>query len=117
MATDDLGLRQRPPRVVSMKHVAARAGVSLGIVSNFLTRPDLVGEATRVRVERAVESLGFVRNESARQLRSGISGALADAMLNWSNPFFSEVDHAVEQVVESADLSLYRCNYEHNRAR
>jgi len=65
--TTDEFVRQRPPWAVSMNHVAARAGVSLGMVSNVLNRPDLVSEARRVRVERAVVNLGFVRNESARQ--------------------------------------------------
>jgi len=32
-----------------MKTVAARAGVSLGTVSNVLNRPDLVSESTRSR--------------------------------------------------------------------
>ena len=47
------------------------AGVSLGTVSNVLNRPDRVSAATRERVEQAMAELGFVRNESARQLRAG----------------------------------------------
>jgi integrase len=41
--------------------VARRAGVSTGTVSNVLNHPDRVREDTRVRVELAVEELGFVR--------------------------------------------------------
>ncbi|MFE1032497.1 tyrosine-type recombinase/integrase [Streptomyces sp. NPDC058807] len=41
--------------------VARLAGVSTGTVSNVLNRPDRVAEPTRVRVEKAVADLGFVR--------------------------------------------------------
>ena len=58
---------------VSVKDVAARAGVSLGTVSNVLNRPEQVTPATRERVQTAIAELGFVRNESARQLRAGTS--------------------------------------------
>ena len=58
---------------VSIKEVAARAGVSPGTVSNVLNRPEKVAEATRVRVEEAVRDLGFVRHGSASSLRAGHS--------------------------------------------
>jgi LacI family transcriptional regulator len=54
--------------------VAARAGVSVGTVSNVLNRPDRVSPATRERVLKAIAELGFVRNEAA-----GSSGPDADA--------------------------------------
>ena len=60
-------------RGASVKDVAAAAGVSLGTVSNVLNRPDRVSGPTRARVEQAMADLGFVRNESARQLRAGQS--------------------------------------------
>ena len=56
---------------VSIREVAALAGVSLGTVSNVLNRPEVVAEPTRTRVQAAIKQLGFIRNESARQLRAG----------------------------------------------
>ena len=56
---------------VSIREVAALAGVSLGTVSNVLNRPEVVAEPTRTRVQAAIKELGFIRNESARQLRAG----------------------------------------------
>ncbi|NBE49881.1 tyrosine-type recombinase/integrase [Streptomyces boluensis] len=41
--------------------VARRSGVSTGTVSNVLNRPDRVREDTRVRVQIAIEELGFIR--------------------------------------------------------
>ena len=60
-------------RIPSIKDVAAAAQVSVGTVSNVLNRPELVSPATRDRVERTMADLGFVRNESARQLRARTS--------------------------------------------
>lgn len=93
-----------------MKDVAAAAGVSLGTVSNVMNRPEVVSPATRERVERAMSDLGFVRNESARQLRAGTSRTLAYVMLDGSNPFFHDVAQGIELAAEDADLSLFICN-------
>jgi LacI family transcriptional regulator len=94
----------------SVKDVAAAAGVSLGTVSNVMNRPEVVSPATRERVERAMAELGFVRNESARQLRAGTSRTLAYVMLDGSNPFFHDVASGIELAAEDADLSLFICN-------
>jgi LacI family transcriptional regulator len=97
-------------RTPSVKDVAAAAGVSLGTVSNVMNRPEVVSPATRERVERAMADLGFVRNESARQLRAGTSRTLAYVMLDGSNPFFHDVAQGIELAAEDADLSLFICN-------
>lgn len=101
----------RPRRsAAGIKEVAAEAGVSLGTVSNVLNRPHLVSAQTRARVERAMTSLRFVRNDSARQLRAGSSQILAYVMLDAGNPFFTDVAQGIEEAAEEAGLSLILCN-------
>src|SRR3954451_25217714 len=104
-------------RSASVKDVAARAGVSLGTVSNVLNRPDRVSAATRARVEQAMTDLGFVRNESARQLRAGTSRTLAYVLLDASNPFFTDVAQGMEDAAEAVDLSLVLCTSSQREAR
>ncbi|WP_186319176.1 LacI family DNA-binding transcriptional regulator [Streptomyces sp. SAJ15] len=58
--------------------VAKGAGVSAGTVSNVLNRPEKVSEGTRVRVEKVVAELGFVRRtgttgDGVHWRRSGFS--------------------------------------------
>lgn len=53
---------------VTIVDVAGRAGVSPGTVSNVLTGKRPVAEATRQRVQRAVEELGYQPNLLARSL-------------------------------------------------
>lgn len=98
------------PRSASVKDVAAHAGVSLGTVSNVLNRPDRVSPDTRERVQRAMAELGFVRNESARQLRAGSSRTLAYVMLDAGNPFFTDVSAGIDVAAEAAGLSLMLFN-------
>jgi LacI family transcriptional regulator len=93
-----------------VKDVAAAARVSLGTVSNVLNRPDLVSAATRARVLQAMDDLGFVRNEGARQLRAGRSRTIAYVMLDAANPFFTDVAAGMEPTAEAADLSVFTCN-------
>jgi len=80
--------------------VAAAAGVSLGTVSNVLNKPHLVSPRTRDRVTAVIEELGFVRNESARQLRAGSSRAIGLVVIDAANPFFADVARGVEDAVD-----------------
>ena len=104
-------------RSAGVKDVAALAGVSLGTVSNVLNRPDRVSARTRERVERAMADLGFVRNESARQLRAGHSSTVAYVMLDATNPFFTDVAQGIELAAEKANVSLFICNSNNSGTR
>lgn len=108
-------VERRP--AAGVKDVAAAAGVSLGTVSNVLNKPHLVSAATRAKVEQTMAELGFVRNESARQLRAGSSRILAYVMLDAGNPFFTDVAKGVEEAVEAAGLSVFLCTSNENADR
>lgn len=98
----------KPP--VSIREVAALAKVSVGTVSNVLNRPTMVAPATRDRVLAAIAELGFVRNESARQLRTGTARAIGLVVLDVSNPFFTDVARGVEEVASEAGHAVILCN-------
>ncbi|HEY6761559.1 MAG TPA: LacI family DNA-binding transcriptional regulator [Baekduia sp.] len=97
-------------RAASIKDVAQRAGVSVGTVSNVLNRPDRVSRATLDRVREAIDALGFVRNEPARQLKAGASRTIAYVVIDAGNPFFTDVASGIEDVAEEEGLGLYICN-------
>ena len=81
---------------VSVKDVAALAGVSVGTVSNVLNRPEKVSADVMSRVQAAIEKLGFVRNDAARQLRAGMSHSIGLVVLDAGNPFFTELARGAE---------------------
>jgi LacI family transcriptional regulator len=95
---------------VSIRDVAAHAGVSVGTVSNVLNRPEIVARATRDRVQAAIKALGFVRNESARQLRAGRSRTIGLVVLDVANPFFTDVARGVEDEASTSGLAVILCN-------
>ena len=92
---------------VSMKDVAALARVSVGTVSNVLNAPELVAAATRERVELAIEKLGWVRNESARQLRIGHSRSIGMVVMDIANPFFADVVRGAEEFLYDQGYSVH----------
>ena len=87
---------------VSIRDVATTAGVSVGTVSNVLNHPDKVSPATVDRVHAAIDELGFVRNDAARQLRAGASRAIGLVILDGGNPFFTDVARGAETAAEKA---------------
>lgn len=101
----------------SIREVAARAGVSVGTVSNVLNRPDLVSAATKERVHAAIEDLGFVRNESARQLRAGRSRTLGLVVYDVANPYFTDLSRGVDAVADAAGLAVILCNSDGTAAK
>lgn len=94
----------------SIREVAARAGVSVGTVSNVLNRPARVSAKMRVRVQAAIEELGFVRNETARQLRVGRSRTLGLVLPDTIDPFFADVARGVEETSAEAGLAVIVCS-------
>lgn len=102
---------------VGIREVAASAGVSVGTVSNVLNRSHLVAESTRLRVQEAIDALGFVRNESARQLRAGTSRTVGLIVMDVANPFFTDVARGVEDAASQAGLSVILCNSDDDAAK
>lgn len=98
----------------SIRQVAERAGVSVGTVSNVLNRPNRVSDQTRRRVERVIEELQFIRNDSARHLREGSSRTIGLVVLDITNPFFTDVARGVEQRANGSGLAVFVCNSDAN---
>jgi LacI family transcriptional regulator len=95
---------------IGIKDVARLAGVSQGTVSNVLNHPDRVKPGKREAVERAIEELGFVRHESARQLRAGYSSTIGMVLLDAWNPGFIDVAHGVEDATADQGMTVLISN-------
>ncbi len=88
----------------NMQDVAQWAGVSVGTVSNVLNQPDRVASTTAEKVLQAIDELGFVRNDAARQLRAGQSRTVALLVMDAANPFFTDLAKGAE--TQAAELGL-----------
>ncbi len=103
--------------VVGVHDVARRAGVSVGTVSNVMNHPQKVAPATVARVRAAIDELGFIRNDAARQLRNGRSKTIGLVVLDVRNPFFTEVARGAEDAAAEAGLVLTLGNSDENTER
>ncbi|MFF1876856.1 LacI family DNA-binding transcriptional regulator [Leifsonia sp. NPDC058230] len=106
-----------PMPSVSVRDVAALAGVSVGTVSNVLNRPEKVAEHTVEKVHGAIEKLGFVRNDAARQLRAGRSRAVGLIILDVGNPFFTDLARGAEAKAAAEGLSIILGNSDEKAER
>ncbi|MCJ1701357.1 LacI family transcriptional regulator [Rathayibacter festucae] len=95
---------RRPP--ARMQDVASLAGVALGTVSNVVNRPLLVAPATRERVQRAIDELGFTPNRAARALAAGTSSTVGFVVIDLSNSFFLDMARGAEHAAEAAGMSV-----------
>src|SRR6202451_3407240 len=103
-------MEKRGSVAVTIGGVAARAGVSVATVSNVLNRPDIVARPPRDRVNASIRHLGFVRNESARQLRAGRSRTIGLVVLDVANAFFTDLARGVEDEANKSGLAVILCN-------
>ncbi|MFC2736308.1 MAG: LacI family DNA-binding transcriptional regulator, partial [Parascardovia denticolens] len=62
---------------VSIRDVASRAGVSVSTVSRALSRPEMVSESTRRKIQAIAEELDFSVSRTAGNLKSGKSRRIA----------------------------------------
>ncbi|MEU5217019.1 LacI family DNA-binding transcriptional regulator [Streptomyces sp. NPDC020807] len=99
---------------VGIKDVAREAGVSVGTVSNVINQPDRVSPATLQHVREVITRLGYVRSESARQLRAGRSRIMALLVLDMGNPFFVDIARGAERTARAAGLGVMVCNSDQN---
>ncbi|GAA4348831.1 LacI family DNA-binding transcriptional regulator [Angustibacter luteus] len=103
--------------IARVRDVAALAGVSPGTVSNALNHPAKVTPETLSRIQSAIDELGFVRNDAARQLRAGTNRSVGLVVLDVANPFFTDVAHGVEDELGPADRPLILGNSAQSAAR
>jgi DNA-binding LacI/PurR family transcriptional regulator len=80
---------------VTLKDVAARAGVSAMTVSSVVNGRPHVAPRTLERVRAALAALNYQPNLSARHLRNARVGLLALAIPDLVNPVFADIGNAV----------------------
>ena len=84
---------------MTLRDVAARAGVSPRTVSNVVNDFRYVSPAMRTKVQAALDELGYKPNLLARGLRQGRTGILTLLLPDIAVPYFGELAH---EVVERA---------------
>lgn len=76
---------------ITLREVAARAGVSQSLVSLALKGSTRVSASTRERIRAAAEELGYRPNLNARRLASNRSNTLGVMLADLHNPVYAEI--------------------------
>jgi LacI family gluconate utilization system Gnt-I transcriptional repressor len=91
---------------VTLRDIAAEAGVTAITVSRYLREPARVAPATAERIREALQRTGYVPNKAAGGLASG-SGQLVAALLpNLANSIFAETAQGLSAALQAAGLEL-----------
>jgi LacI family transcriptional regulator len=101
----------------TISDVARQAGVSTVTVSRVLNNAPNVNHATRLRIEQAIQELGYVPNGAARSLRSKRTRSLALILPDVTNSFWTTVARGVEDAAQSSGYSVLLCNTDENCAK
>jgi LacI family repressor for deo operon, udp, cdd, tsx, nupC, and nupG len=97
--------------------VAARAEVSTATVSRVLSNPEKVSEATRRRVLKAVDQLGYSPNAAAKSLRTLTTRKLLVTVPDIANPFFSLIIQGIEEAALREGYSVMLGDTHHDAQR
>lgn len=101
----------------TLTDVAREAGVSAITVSRVLNTPDQVRPATRVRIESAIDKVGYVRNLLAGSLASASSRVIAAIVPSLSNVVFIEVINGLQSEFEHHGYQILLGNTDYDLER
>ena len=102
---------------LKMTDVARLAGVSVATVSRSLSGSPLVSDATRARIQTAVEATGYVVNQVASGLRLQRSRQILVLLPDIANPFFGEVVLGIEEEAQRRGFGVLIGNTGRSPAR
>lgn len=98
-----------------MKDIAEKVGVSKTTVSMVINKKDdNISEETKMKIRRIIEETGYIPNNAARGLNTNKSGSIGIIIPDISNPFFSELSRAIEDVANKLGYNVILCNSDNN---
>lgn len=97
--------------------VAKAARVSISTVSRAFNHPELLRPQTRVRVERAVQRLGYIRNRAAQTIHGRRSATIGLVVPTIDHAIFAEVIQAFSESVEEAGFTILTGSHHYDLRR
>ena len=92
---------------MSIREVAARAGVSAATVSRVFTQPDAVAVDTRQRVMAVAEDMRYTPHPVARSLARGRAGTIGIVVPDIANAFSGVITKAVQEEARREGSALF----------
>ncbi|AHG93131.1 regulatory protein LacI (plasmid) [Gemmatirosa kalamazoonensis] len=98
---------------LTLRDVATHCGVSTATVSAVVNGAEWVSPATRVRVQRAVDEMGYRPNQFARGLKTQRGYAVGVIVSDLTNPFFTEVVRSLSHALHAGGRAHFLCDTDH----
>jgi LacI family kdg operon repressor len=96
---------------ITMADVAKRAGVSKSTVSQYLNkRYEYMSQETRVKVEAAINDLGYQPNHIARSLKQKRTSMVGIIVANIMHRYSTEVCRSLEDYFNEHEMNAIICN-------
>lgn len=97
----------------TMKDVALEAGVALGTVSKVINGLP-VGESYKIRVEEAIQKLGYRVNSYAQGLKANKTYTVALLIPNTYHPYFGKLAYHINLALLKRHYRMLLCSTEYN---
>ncbi|HEY3058927.1 MAG TPA: LacI family DNA-binding transcriptional regulator [Chloroflexota bacterium] len=99
-----------PPALATVEDIARAASVSVATVSRVLNSSPKVAPATRRRVMRVLDELGYAPNNLARNLRARALRVFGLVIPDIRNPVYTALQRGVEDVARASGFFVLLAN-------
>ncbi len=94
----------------TLKDIAKHAGVSPATVSLVLRKSPLVARETRQRVQTSIETLGYVYDRAAANMRMRSTQTIGLVVCEITNPFYAELTAGIDDTLDRAGWVAFLAN-------
>lgn len=99
---------------ITLRDIAERTGYTVNTVSRALKDKQDIAPATRARIKRVAEELGYIPDAVAASLRSGSTKTISMIIPDISDPLFAIWVKDIERQLKEKDFDLFIQNTEEN---
>ncbi|HWQ79440.1 MAG TPA: LacI family DNA-binding transcriptional regulator [Anaerovoracaceae bacterium] len=94
---------------ITIKDIAKELGVSYSSISRALNGKDGVSKATRDKIMKAAERMGYEPNDLARGLVNKVSNTIGVIVPDINNPFFGEIVAGITDASNENEYNIFLC--------
>lgn len=99
---------------ITIKDVAKKSGVSISTVSRYLQDKTSIKHLSAIKIEEAIDELGYIPNNYARNLRSGSSNIIGFVQPDISQDLFNQCMKSMNQIFYQNNFLLITCDTNNN---
>ena len=90
----------------TIRDIANAAGVSPASVSRVINNGTKVSAATRDKVLRIIEEMGYSPNAAAKAINAQPTKSVGIVLPNLQDPFFAAMAHGIEKIATDSDVQI-----------